>query len=288
MDESLAERVKALESVEALRKLPHDGIAIARVDGRSFSRYTRDLARPFDPRLSRLMIETARALTHEAGAIAGYTQSDEITLVMARVSTEAQVYFDGRIQKMTSQLGAHATAIFHHLLPAHLPEKAATRALGALPTFDARVWSVPTRCDAIDVLRWRQMDGVRNSVLNAAHATFGHSAIQEKSVSTLRVMLSERSTPWEQLPEYFRWGTFVLRRTVRRRFTATELEVLPPRHAARLNPTLEFERTELFDRTIPALEEVSNLDAVIFDGAEPTRGPHHDPSRARDDDDEVL
>ncbi|MFO0649236.1 MAG: tRNA(His) guanylyltransferase Thg1 family protein [Polyangiales bacterium] len=271
MDESLAERMKALESAEALRRLPPGTIAVARVDGRSFSRYTRDLARPFDPRLSRLMIETARALTHEAGAVAGYTQSDEITLVMAPVSDEAQVYFDGRIQKMTSQLGAQATAMFHHLLAEHLPEKAAARTLTSLPTFDARVWSVPARADAIDVLRWRQMDGVRNSVLMTAYAEMGHAAMQEKTVRVLRGLLRERGTPWEALPEYFKSGTFLIRRTVRRRFTAEELDALPPKHAARRDPALEVERAELAERTLPDLDGITNLEAVVFEGAEPVR-----------------
>jgi tRNA(His) guanylyltransferase len=271
MDETLAARMKAFESVEALRKLDPGGVAVARVDGRSFSRYTRGLARPYDPRLSRLMIETARALTHEAGAQVGYTQSDEITLVMAPVSDEAQVYFDGRVQKMTSQLGAQATAIFNHLLPEHMPEKAAARAIGALPTFDARVWRVPTRLDAVDVLRWRQMDGVRNSVLMAAYAELGHAAMQDKSVRVLRGELRDRGTPWESLPEYFKSGTFAVRRTVRRRFTAAELDTLPARHAARANPELEVERVELVERTMPDLDTITNLVDVMFEGADPER-----------------
>lgn len=269
MDETLAERMKALETAEVGRRLPSGSVAVARVDGRSFSRYTRDLTRPFDPRLSQLMIETARALVQESGAVAGYTQSDEITLVMVPASAEAQIYFDGRIQKMTSQLGAQTTAYFNHLLPAHLPEKAAARSLHVLPTFDARVWGVDTREDALDVLRWRQMDGVRNSVLMAAHAALGHRAMQDKSVRVLRAVLRERGAPWEDLPEYFKMGTFLCRRTVLRRFTADEVSVLPPQHEARSNPDLVVERTELAQRALPMLETIANLHDVVFKGAEP-------------------
>ena len=268
MEDTLADRMKQFESVEAGRRLETGSLALARMDGRAFSTYTRDLARPFDPRLSRLMIDLARLLVAEAGACAGYTQSDEITLVMAPAGEGSQIYFDGRLQKMVSQLAAYATAAFHHLLPEHLPEKAALRTATSLPTFDARVWSVPDRTVAVDVLRWRQQDGVRNSVSMTARAHFSAKALHQKDVHTMRAMLRERGAAWEEMPDYFKRGTLVRRRTASRRFSADELQRLPPMHAARREPELTVERTELVETSLD-LRWVSNLEAVVFDGAEP-------------------
>ncbi len=44
-------------------------------------RITKGLARPFDIRISRAMVETAKFLVAETNAGIGYTQSDEISLV---------------------------------------------------------------------------------------------------------------------------------------------------------------------------------------------------------------
>lgn len=271
MEDTLADRMKRFESVEAGRRLEPGSLALARMDGRAFSSYTRDLARPFDPRLSRLMIDLTRLLVAESAACAGYTQSDEITLVMAPAGEGSQIYFDGRLQKMVSQLAAQATAVFHHLLPEHLPEKAAARTPTSLPTFDARVWPVPDRAVAADVLRWRQQDGVRNSVSMAARALFSAKALHQKDVHAMREMLREAGAPWEEQPDYFKRGTLIRRRTASRRFSAEELERLPPMHAARRDPELTVERTELVE-CAPDLRRVTNLEAVVFDGAEPAAG----------------
>jgi len=98
-NEAFGDRMKLYESAEAGRRLMPLLPAFARIDGRGFSRFTRDMARPFDVRLSRLMIDTTRLLVEEGGARVGYTQSDEISLMW---DAEHQTFFDGRIQKMTS------------------------------------------------------------------------------------------------------------------------------------------------------------------------------------------
>ena len=53
----------------------------ARIDGRSFSKFTRGFERPYDSRMSDAMIETMKGLVDKTHARLGYTQSDEISLV---------------------------------------------------------------------------------------------------------------------------------------------------------------------------------------------------------------
>ncbi len=267
--ESLEDRMKAHEGVEAGRRLETQLPAVARVDGRSFSAFTRSLAKPFDPRLSRLMIETARHLLRESGACIAYTQSDEITLVYFEDDPKTQRWFGSRVQKMCSQLAAQATAAFNHLLPEALPEKFATRSLANLPTFDARVWSVPSLAEATNVLVWREQDATRNSVEMAARSEFSQGQLHEKSQREMLAMLRDVGVVWDDYPAYFQRGTYLQRRVTKRRFTADELAELPPKHAARSNPALEVERADVVELTMPPLATVQNREGVVFRGEVP-------------------
>ena len=59
---SLGDRMKRYESAEASRRLPPGAPILARLDGRAFSTCTRGLERPYDERMSRVMIGTRRFL----------------------------------------------------------------------------------------------------------------------------------------------------------------------------------------------------------------------------------
>jgi tRNA(His) guanylyltransferase len=224
---SLAERMKSYESAEAGRRLLPLVPAMARLDGRGFSRFTRDLARPFDERFSRLMIATCRWLVRETHALVGYTQSDEITLTWYAVGPDAQVFFDGRIQKMVSQLAALATAWFNRQLPNYLPAEYGER----LPTFDARVWNVPNLTEAAQCYLWRERDATRNSVSMAAQAVFPHAELLGKTSRDMRWMLLERGVDWEAYPTFFRRGTYVRPMVVERPFTVDTGEAPCPSHS---------------------------------------------------------
>lgn len=269
MDETLGDRMKGYESLEAGRRLMPRLPAAARIDGRSFSAFTRDLQRPYDERLSRLMIETTRALVRETSARIGYTQSDEITLLFYADEPDGAIYFDGRVHKMVSQLAAQATAVFNHLLPQYLPEKAALSSPLSLPTFDCRVWALPSLAEATNVLLWRELDATKNSISMAARALYPHESLLNKHGGELQEMLFAKGVNWNGYPAFFKRGTYLQRRLVRRRFTADELEVLPERHHARLNPDLEVERAAYVELDIPPFSKVINREGVAFHGEEP-------------------
>lgn len=267
--DSLEDRMKGYEGVEAGRRLAPLVPVVARVDGRSFSTFTRDLAKPFDARLSKLMIATARHLLRETSACVAYTQSDEITLVFYADDPKTQLWFGARVQKMCSQLAAQATAAFNYLLPDALPEKSERRSLDNMPTFDARVWSVPSQAEAVNVLVWREQDATRNSIEMAARSKFSHAKLHEKSQREMLAMLRDVGVVWDEYPSYFKRGTYLQRRATRRAFTADEIEALPPKHAARSNPALEVERTDIFELDMPPITRVQNREGVVFLGEEP-------------------
>jgi len=261
---ALGDRMKLYERAESARRCMPLLPICARIDGKRFSRFTAGLARPYDQRLSRLMIEVTKYLIEHSHARVGYTQSDEISLLYQAESFNQQVFLDGRVQKLTSILASMATAQFNALLSEYLPERA-----GALALFDCRVWTVPNREEASNVFLWRERDATKNSISMAAQHHYSHAELAHKDGAEMQEMLFRKGINWNDYPAFFKRGTFVQRRVVRRPFTTEELDSLPPLHAARTNPELVIERSELRALELPPLAKLRNRVEVLFDGAEP-------------------
>jgi len=102
MSDSLGDRMKLYESAEASRRFMPLLPVLARIDGRCFSSFTKGMERPYDSVMTDMMIATTAALVSETNACMGYTQSDEITLAWHSTDLKSQIFFDGRIMKMTS------------------------------------------------------------------------------------------------------------------------------------------------------------------------------------------
>lgn len=237
---------------------------IARLDGRAFHSFTKGLKRPYDERLTNLMVDTTKFLVQETNARCGYTQSDEITLVWLAEDWESEIFFAGKLQKMNSILASTATAYFNRNLSKHLPEKA-----DALPLFDSRVFQVPTEFEAVNCFIWREMDATRNSIQMAAQANFTHNECQNKNCSELQEMLwSQKNINWNNYPSFFKRGTYVRRRVVERAFTTEELNALPEKHMARTNPELKIRRTVIMTEDFPPLTRILNREEVILHGAD--------------------
>lgn len=237
---------------------------IARLDGRSFHTFTAGLRRPYDERLSRMMIATTEHLVKETNARCGYTQSDEISLVWLAESMEGCIFFSGKLQKMNSILSAMASSYFNRLLPEFIPEKASN-----MPLFDCRMFQVPSEIEAVNCFVWREHDAVRNSVQMAARSVFSHKECENKNNSELQEMLFSKGINWNDYPSAFKRGTYIRRREFTRAFTTEEIENLPPKHAARTNPDLEIKRTVIMQEDFPILNKMANREQVILHGADP-------------------
>lgn len=238
--------------------------AICRMDGRAFHTFTKGLKRPYDQRMSDLMVETTKHIVRASGACIGYTQSDEITLVWLVDDPKSEMFFGGRVQKMVSILPAQLSVFFNHALPEYLPEKA-----GTFPIFDCRVFSVPTRTEAANALVWREMDATRNSISMAAQSVYSHKQLLGKSCSEMQEMLFQRGINWNDYPAFFKRGTYVQKRKRERVFTTEELQQLPEKHEARCNPNLKVLRTDYAAIEMPPIVKVINREEVIFEGALP-------------------
>jgi tRNA(His) 5'-end guanylyltransferase len=246
--------------VKMLPRIP----VIARLDGKGFSKFTKGLKRPYDERLSRLMIETTKYLVKETNANCGYTQSDEITLMWYTDKIDSSIYFDGRLFKMTSDLSAMCSVYFNRHLPSYLPEK-----VDRMPRFDARVFNVPTLDEAVNVFLWREQDATKNSITMAASEYYSHNFLHGKNGSEKQELLFQKGINWNDYPDFFKKGTYIQRKRVLSSFTVEELERLPLKHNARKDPNVLIERWVVDEIKLPPLSKLQDRVDVIVFGKDP-------------------
>ena len=261
--DGLGDRCKSYELAEAGRRALRGLPLLARLDGRAFHTFTRNLTRPYDRGMSVSMIETTRYLVQEMIALVGYTQSDEITLAWYEPSQSDSDYaFDGRYQKLASVLAGMASARFCQLVTTHLPAK-----VKETPHFDCRVWQVPTLQDAADVFVWREDDATKNSISMAAGALYTDAQLDRKNSSDKQEMLWQKGVNWNDYPTFFKRGTYLQRRTVERILTDEERERIPEAH--RPAPDTVVKRTNVVELDLPPVRKIANLIEVLFERAEP-------------------
>jgi len=151
--DDLDQKMRVFETAHDLCVLP--GLyMVARVDGRSFTRLTKEVHKfeaPFDLRFRDLMVETAEHLMAGCGfnMVYGYTESDEISLLFGLEENS----FGRKLRKVISILAGEASAKFSLLL-------------GAVACFDCRISELPSVELVVDYFRWRNEDAHRNA-LNA-------------------------------------------------------------------------------------------------------------------------
>ena len=262
-NDGLADRCKHFERAESERRAMRGLPLFARLDGRAFHTFTADLARPYEPAMSRAMIETARHLVQEMNARVAYTQSDEITVAWYEPSTSRSDYsFDGRFQKLASVLAGMASTRFYQLIVRDLPAKAAE-----VPHFDCRVWQVPTLADAADVFIWREDDATKNSISMAAGAYYSDAELFGKDSSEKQELLFQKGVNWNDYPRFFKRGSYLQRRRVERRLTDDEWARIPEAHRPPRDQRVQ--RSQVQELELPPVRQITNLVAVLFDAALP-------------------
>ena len=261
--DALGDRMKAYEARESERRFLPMLPVYARIDGRNFSAFTRDMERPFDRRMTEAMLLTTEALVEETHARIGYTQSDEISLVWLAERSDSSIFFDHRVAKMTSVLASFATIAFARALVSLNMAGRLTRS----PHFDCRVFQLPTRAEAANVFLWREQDATKNAISMAARARYSHKALDHKSGPEMQEMLFAKGVNFNDYPAFFKRGTFVRREVVWREFTAEELGRIPEKHRPEAGQRIRRSATARLE--MPRFGNVVNREAVIFDGAEP-------------------
>ena len=263
----LGDRMKVYEAAEAARVLDPKLPIYARIDGRSFSTFTRSMRRPFDPRMTAAMIATTRHLVKETDARIGYTQSDETSLVWLYDKPDSEPLFGGKVHKLTSILASMAAASFQHELRQVFQPEDAAQLTAAAPHFDARVFQLPSKSEAVNALLWRALDARKNAMTAAARAVYPAKALHGADQARMRAMLSAKGIDFEGYPDSFKRGTWLRRVTFDRTLTADELERIPAQH--RPPPDAPVTRSDVREIAMPEFHTVTNRVEVVFDGAEP-------------------
>ena len=225
VNDELGKRMKEFyEQVPKTRLVRRMPVAI-RIDGKAFHTFTRGFEKPFDEVLGRAMRETMKYLCENIqGCVLGYTQSDEITLILIDYKKlTSSAWFDYEVQKMCSIAASMATMAFNKFFIKEAEEwfsnqkpfttetirlydlyrlKSETGAM-----FDARVFNIPKE-EVANLIYWRQLDATRNSIQMVGQANFSHSELQNKSCNVIQEMLfQERDINWNDFPTHLKRGS---------------------------------------------------------------------------------
>lgn len=226
-----------IPKTKLMRRVP----VICRIDGKAFHTFTRGFQKPFDEVLIKSMQETMKYLCENIqGCVAGYTQSDEITLILTDYKKlNSSAWFDYEVQKICSIAASMATMAFNKFfyknvenwgydnlpdwscggtnepIDENLLKLANTyckaREKGAM--FDARVFSIPKE-EVANLIYWRQQDAIRNSIQMLGQAHFSSKQLHGKSTSIIKEMLrSEKNVEWDDLPVHKQRGSCCIKET---------------------------------------------------------------------------
>lgn len=182
-----------------------DMFLVARLDGRSFSRLTKEICSfeaPFDERFRDMMVNTVKALM-DCGfrVVYGFTESDEISLLFHKEENT----FGRKVRKFNSILAGIASATF-------------SMQLGQVAALDCRIVPLPSIERVQDYFLWRQEDAHRNALnahcywmlrkegMDADRAT---AELEGKSISYKNELLFSRGINFDKLPSWQKRGVGV-------------------------------------------------------------------------------
>ena len=231
--DDLGNRMKTFYEQIPKTKLMRRTPVIIRIDGKAFHTFTSGFKRPFDEILIKTMQETTKYLCENIqGCVLGYTQSDEITLVLIDYQRfESCAWFDYEIQKICSISASMATMAFNKFFAENVrayehsddtwSEELKTfdtskadvykKALEKGAMFDARVFNIPKE-EVTNCIYWRQLDASRNSIQMVGQTNFSHKELHCKTCNDIQDMLMvQKNINWNDLPTYQKRGACVIK-----------------------------------------------------------------------------
>lgn len=288
--DSLGDRMKRYEALSTSRQLMPNCPVYARIDGRSFHTLCKGLKRPYSTAFIDTMKEVCKYLVGETGAALGYVQSDEISLGWGDYT---KAPFEGRIQKLESVLASMSSAKFLQYVEwkkscgIHVNDgidKLWDRCNAHLPSFDCRIFNVPSMAELANAFLWRENDAIKNSINGMAQHFFSHKTLQGKCGEEMVAMMKEVGYDfYKDTDPAFMRGTFLHRETYEKVLTEDEVERIPESQSRnlfhRVEKTLKGEvireewsctRSHVCEMHLPyRLTDTKDFEAVLFSGASP-------------------
>lgn len=181
--EDLGSLVRAQENPNVAEVPGHQWISL-RLDGCGFSKQTRRLRQEgvlddgYSSEFGNIMRECVQVVMEKFHGCLGYTQSDEMTVLLHPASVvrgEQQCHlYGGRVQKICSIAASTATAVFNRRV-FQLAEKRGIVLDEGFPLshFDCRVGMFESQEEALALVLWRAADCGVNGVSDAVHQTRG-------------------------------------------------------------------------------------------------------------------
>lgn len=297
--DDLGTRMKTFyENIPKTRLMRRTPVAI-RLDGKAFHTFTKGFQKPFDIVLMDAMQNTMKYLCENIqGCVFGYTQSDEITLILIDYQKfTSDAWFDYEVQKMASVSASMATMAFNNFFESNVAKEnriftdewldngdfnpkykdkelqklwlTHKRASEKGAMFDARCFNIPKE-EVTNLIYWRQLDATRNSIQMVGQANFSHDELQGKTCSMIQDMLmTERGINWNNFIIPCKRGTACIK--VGKKVTENVERVPQPFGEDKITTTIIEERPIwIIDRNMPILkgEDRKYVDDLIYVGEE--------------------
>ena len=230
---SLRDRMKDYESRNQYFLQRRTPVCI-RVDMRAGHTFTKEFERPFDKMFGNAMIKTMEYCAKNIeNCVFSYCQSDEITFILVDYKKlETDAWFNYRTDKLCSITASMATMAFNNFfyeevgywywedpLVANLklPSRESAKEIyfkslekGAM--FDARCFNIPKE-EVCNLIYWRQLDAIRNSIQMVGQANFSHSELEGKTCDMIQDMLQkERGINWNDYPTRWKHGVACIKK----------------------------------------------------------------------------
>lgn len=263
-----------IPKTKLMRRCP---VAI-RIDGKAFHTFTRRFHKPFDEVLIKSMQETMKYLCENIqGCVLGYTQSDEITLILIDYKKlTSSAWFDYEVQKICSIAASMATMAFNKFFRDNVGDylyenyddqyladyiKILQNAVDKGAMFDARCFNIPKE-EVTNLVYWRQLDASRNSIQMVGQANFSHKELQNKSCNDIQDMLmTQKGINWNDLPTYQKRGSCCVRNKI-------VIETDSVMATVQLRDSSKSENEWIIDTDIPIFkgEDREYIDRLVFVG----------------------
>lgn len=288
--DDLGTRMKVFyENIPKTRLMRRTPVAI-RLDGKAFHTFTKGFQKPFDFVLMDAMQKTMKYLCENIqGCVFGYTQSDEITLILVDYQKfTSDAWFDYEVQKLTSVSASMATMAFNKYFSENVEDvikynsthdSLVERKEGLLDNyisavekgacFDARCFNIPKE-EVTNLIYWRQLDATRNSIQMVGQANFSHDELQNKTCDMIQDMLMTKyGINWNNFTVPCKRGTACIR--VGAKVTENIKREPQPFGEDKITTTIIEERPIwIIDRNMPILkgEDRKYVDDLIYIGEE--------------------